>query len=29
MKFLHAGDVHLGAEPESGTDLGPLRRREI
>ncbi len=29
MRFLHAGDVHLGAEPESGTDLGPLRRNEI
>ena len=29
MKFLHAGDVHLGAEPESGTLLGTARRREI
>lgn len=29
MKFLHAGDVHLGAEPESGTDLGPIRREEL
>lgn len=29
MKFLHAGDVHLGAEPESGTGLGPVRREEI
>lgn len=29
MKFLHAGDVHLGAEPESGTELGRLRRGEI
>lgn len=29
MKFLHAGDVHLGAEPESGTALGSLRRQEI
>lgn len=29
MKFLHAGDVHLGAEPESGTGLGTVRRREL
>lgn len=29
MKFLHAGDVHLGAVPESGTGLGILRSREI
>jgi len=29
MKFLHAADVHLGAEPESGTKLGPIRRQEI
>lgn len=29
MKFLHMGDVHLGAEPESGTGLGPVRRREV
>lgn len=29
MKFLHVGDVHLGAEPESGTGLGPIRRTEI
>ena len=29
MRFLHVGDVHLGAEPESGTDLGPVRRSEI
>ncbi len=29
MKFLHAGDIHLGAEPESGTALGAVRRREI
>lgn len=29
MKFIHAGDVHLGAEPESGTALGPVRREEI
>lgn len=29
MKFLHAGDVHLGAEPESGTSLGAARRTEL
>lgn len=29
MKFLHVADVHLGAEPESGTNLGPVRRKEI
>lgn len=29
MKFLHAGDVHLGAVPESGTRLGALRGGEI
>lgn len=29
MKFLHAGDIHLGAEPESGTGLGPVRRNEL
>ena len=29
MKFLHAGDVHLGAEPESGTGLGTVRSREL
>ena len=29
MKFIHVGDVHLGAEPESGTDLGPLRKAEL
>lgn len=29
MKFLHAGDVHLGAEPEAGTGLGTVRRQEI
>jgi len=29
MKFLHLGDVHLGAEPESGTVLGPVRRAEL
>ena len=29
MKFLHAGDVHLGAEPEIGTSLGAARRTEL
>lgn len=29
MKFLHVGDVHLGAEPESGTGLGAVRRQEL
>jgi len=29
MKFLHVGDVHLGAEPESGTGLGPVRKAEL
>lgn len=29
MKFLHMADVHLGAEPESGTPLGEIRKREI
>ena len=29
MKFLHMGDVHLGAEPENGTGLGQVRRAEI
>ena len=29
MRFLHAGDVHLGAEPESGTFLGATRKKEI
>lgn len=29
MRFLHAGDVHLGAEPESGTLLGAARRKEL
>ncbi len=29
MKFLHTGDVHLGAEPESGTGLGQIRRGEL
>lgn len=29
MRFLHAADVHLGAEPESGSPLGAIRRREI
>ena len=29
MKFLHVGDVHLGAEPEHGTALGALRKKEL
>ena len=29
MRFLHAGDIHLGAEPESGTMLGTVRKKEI
>ncbi len=29
MKFIHMGDVHLGAEPESGTSLGKIRKAEI
>ena len=29
MKFIHLADAHLGAEPESGTPLGPIRKREI
>ena len=29
MKFLHVGDVHLGAEPENGTGLSTVRREEI
>ena len=29
MKFLHAGDVHLGAQPESGTLLRLNRQKEI
>ncbi len=29
MKFIHLADVHLGAEPESGTPLGPIRKAEI
>ncbi len=29
MKFIHLGDAHLGAEPESGTSLGPVRKKEI
>ena len=29
MKFIHLADVHLGAEPESGTPLGPVRKAEI
>ncbi|MGN0504940.1 MAG: exonuclease SbcCD subunit D [Lachnospiraceae bacterium] len=29
MRFIHLADVHLGAEPESGTPLGELRKQEI
>lgn len=29
MKFIHLADAHLGAEPESGTALGPIRKKEI
>lgn len=29
MKLVHLADVHLGAEPESGTALGGLRKKEI
>lgn len=29
MKLIHMADVHLGAEPESGTALGTLRKQEI
>ena len=29
MRFLHLGDVHLGAEPESGTGLGAVRKAEL
>ena len=29
MKFIHLADVHLGAEPESGSSLGMVRRTEI
>lgn len=29
MRFIHLADVHLGAEPESGTGLGPVRRAEL
>lgn len=29
MRFIHMADVHLGAEPESGTPLGPIRKQEI
>jgi len=29
MKFLHAGDIHLGAEPESGTAVGAVRKVEL
>ena len=29
MKFIHLADVHLGAEPESGSSLGAARRKEL
>ena len=29
MKFLHIGDVHLGARPEKGTVLEAVREKEI
>jgi len=29
MRFIHMADVHLGAEPESGTALGAIRKKEI
>lgn len=29
MKFIHIADVHLGAEPESGSELGAVRRMEL
>ncbi len=29
MRFLHVGDVHLGAEPENGTPLGATRKKEL
>ena len=29
MKFLHVGDIHLGAQPESGTLLRLNRQKEI
>lgn len=29
MKFIHVADAHLGAEPESGTPLGPKRKAEL
>lgn len=29
MKFIHLADAHLGAEPESTTLLGPVRKKEI
>lgn len=29
MKVIHLADVHLGAEPESGTPLGALRKKEL
>lgn len=29
MNFIHLADVHLGAEPESGSSFGMVRRTEI
>lgn len=29
VQFIHLADVHLGAEPESGTPLGEVRGKEI
>ncbi|MBQ7358726.1 MAG: metallophosphoesterase [Lachnospiraceae bacterium] len=29
MKFIHMADVHLGVEPEAGTNLGINRKQEI
>ncbi len=29
MNFVHIADVHLSAVPESGTELGKIRKREI
>lgn len=29
MKFIHAADIHLGAEPEKGTAWGQIRKKDI
>ena len=29
MKFIHAADIHLGAEPEKGKPWSKTRRKEI